>query len=93
MFSVIDCDQSKFWHLQCVSLCTCIGTYIVLDIGTYGVLYISALTLTSVLFIDSDLSAQIQEGQVTRISVLRGSCDLGMSIVGGSDTPLVSDIL
>ncbi|XP_067935225.1 ligand of Numb protein X 2-like [Watersipora subatra] len=39
---------------------------------------------------DSDLSAPIEEGQVTRISILRGSCDLGLSIVGGCDTPLLS---
>jgi len=39
--------------------------------------------------IDSNLSAQIEEGQVSRISILRGSCEFGMSIIGGCDTPLV----
>lgn len=41
-------------------------------------------------FTDEELSVPIEEGQVTRISLLRGSCDLGMSIIGGCDTPLVS---
>ena len=39
---------------------------------------------------DEELSVPIEEGQVTRISILRGSCDLGMSIIGGCDSPLVS---
>lgn len=39
---------------------------------------------------DFSLTAQIKEGQVTKISLPRGSCDLGISIIGGVDSALVS---
>ena len=54
-------------------------------------------TLKKYLFIFIDFSAlpklPVLDGEVTSLDIHRGHLDLGISIVGGCDTPLVSIVL